>query len=352
MCVTEQLIDKLQRNYFAGRDLARSIPSLDADTAAVIVAETLEADYCWSVLVDGVKNQRQISIDPLNDWSRATTAYFFFRLMEVAKRKGDKEHQEEWREIGASLLDEIVRSPTASPLLWYEDIYLDVSQEMRARGEREALAFLKQSLAHNLHYNEGNNAPMILRDLAETYLWLGDLDEGLRVLTGLLRNDPSDIWVYNSMTITFDQFGLPEIGKEAATRGLELVEQTGDPERLRGQLGDSLDNLEQGTHQNREAEVDPQVLTDLRAALALDFDSGAHQSLETLCRALVPDLDQIPVKEPPPPPDLPPPEEYGPLPERRRPAASTNKLGRNDPCWCGSGKKYKHCHLRADQRRG
>ncbi len=23
-------------------------------------------------------------------------------------------------------------------------------------------------------------------------------------------------------------------------------------------------------------------------------------------------------------------------------------LGRNDPCWCGSGKKYKHCHLRKD----
>ena len=23
--------------------------------------------------------------------------------------------------------------------------------------------------------------------------------------------------------------------------------------------------------------------------------------------------------------------------------------GRNDPCWCGSGKKYKHCHLRSDQ---
>jgi hypothetical protein len=25
------------------------------------------------------------------------------------------------------------------------------------------------------------------------------------------------------------------------------------------------------------------------------------------------------------------------------------KLGRNDPCWCGSGKKYKHCHMRQDQ---
>jgi hypothetical protein len=27
------------------------------------------------------------------------------------------------------------------------------------------------------------------------------------------------------------------------------------------------------------------------------------------------------------------------------------KLGRNDPCWCGSGKKYKKCHLDADEGR-
>ena len=26
----------------------------------------------------------------------------------------------------------------------------------------------------------------------------------------------------------------------------------------------------------------------------------------------------------------------------------SEKLGRNDPCWCGSGKKYKHCHGRLD----
>jgi HEAT repeat protein len=25
-------------------------------------------------------------------------------------------------------------------------------------------------------------------------------------------------------------------------------------------------------------------------------------------------------------------------------------IGRNDPCWCGSGKKYKHCHWREDRR--
>lgn len=26
-----------------------------------------------------------------------------------------------------------------------------------------------------------------------------------------------------------------------------------------------------------------------------------------------------------------------------------NKLGRNDPCWCGSGVKYKKCHLDREQ---
>ena len=26
-------------------------------------------------------------------------------------------------------------------------------------------------------------------------------------------------------------------------------------------------------------------------------------------------------------------------------------LGRNDPCWCGSGKKYKRCHLKSDEKK-
>jgi len=26
-------------------------------------------------------------------------------------------------------------------------------------------------------------------------------------------------------------------------------------------------------------------------------------------------------------------------------------LGRNDRCWCGSGKKYKACHLSTDDRK-
>ena len=33
------------------------------------------------------------------------------------------------------------------------------------------------------------------------------------------------------------------------------------------------------------------------------------------------------------------------------PPRETPKLGRNDLCWCGSGKKYKKCHLESDLRK-
>ncbi len=38
-------------------------------------------------------------------------------------------------------------------------------------------------------------------------------------------------------------------------------------------------------------------------------------------------------------------------PSRKRQFSTTRpkQLDRNDPCWCGSGKKYKHCHMKADQ---
>lgn len=33
-----------------------------------------------------------------------------------------------------------------------------------------------------------------------------------------------------------------------------------------------------------------------------------------------------------------------------RPPKSAMNLGRNDICWCGSGKKYKKCHYASDQK--
>lgn len=35
--------------------------------------------------------------------------------------------------------------------------------------------------------------------------------------------------------------------------------------------------------------------------------------------------------------------------QQQKPVTRTVKPGRNDPCWCGSGKKYKNCHLAQDE---
>jgi hypothetical protein len=35
-----------------------------------------------------------------------------------------------------------------------------------------------------------------------------------------------------------------------------------------------------------------------------------------------------------------------------RPVSARPKPGRNAPCWCGSGKKYKRCHLDSDRKAG
>ena len=43
--------------------------------------------------------------------------------------------------------------------------------------------------------------------------------------------------------------------------------------------------------------------------------------------------------------------ERGRLPPQSTQSSLKAKPGRNDPCWCGSSKKYKHCHLRRDREK-
>ena len=37
-----------------------------------------------------------------------------------------------------------------------------------------------------------------------------------------------------------------------------------------------------------------------------------------------------------------------PVAVEQRIVSDEERIGRNDPCWCGSGKKYKKCHGAAD----
>jgi hypothetical protein len=346
-CVTVGVIDALQRAYRAGVDLGRVIPDVDADMAAVIVAETLEADRMWNLpperfLQDAAKG-------PLSDFKRAVLAEIAFAVSDTARDKKNKDEQGKWWSIAMASLNEIAKSPTASPLLWYEDIYLELAFAMRGDPNRESVRWIRNALAYDLRYCEGQSVPSLLRDLAEMYIAVGDVDGGLTILATLLRYTPDDIWIYNFMAISFDDYGLTEIGVQAARRGIELIDARGDPEKLRGQLQDSLEDMRTSQRRGREAEVKPEVLADLRAALALDFKSGQPCGLDALCRELVPDLGSIPVKRPMKPSDLPLPQVAAAV---QRVESPERKPNRNDPCWCGSGRKYKRCHMAADQKRG
>jgi preprotein translocase subunit SecA len=44
-----------------------------------------------------------------------------------------------------------------------------------------------------------------------------------------------------------------------------------------------------------------------------------------------------------------PPPQQSPAAQQATVKRDHPKLGRNDPCYCGSGKKYKNCHYREDQ---
>jgi hypothetical protein len=179
----------------------------------------------------------------------------------------------------------------------------------------------------------------VLCDLGEAFLYLGEYERGVALFAALVRNDPTDVWVYNALAFVAGDVGWPRLGAEAARRGLALLAAEGDPEKLHGQVSEQLEHLETGSAADREDELPVAAFADLRAALTTDFVPGPHQPPAALARSLVPELADAYVKQPASAPALPP----------VHTRALLTKLGRNDLCWCGSGKKYKHCHMTKDR---
>ena len=347
---TMPVIDALQSAYAAGRDLSGVIPGIDETVGAVIVAESLEADALENAPADVIFTR---PFDDFSDWALAVLAEVLlavFREM-AGSTQPIPDHLQTLQARAWAALDQTLDATTASPLLWYEDIYFDVAQEYRMRGDPRALSILKRGLAHSIHFNDGSNAEPFLRDLAETHLFLGEFDEALLLYTALIRNEPDNIWHYNSISWAFVEAGLARLGIQATKRGLSLISATGDPESLNDQFRDSLACLEASREADREQEIDLALLAEFRDCLALPFDAGRRIPYPTLAHELVSDLTSVPVKRPAQMPALPPPSTGQPssLAERFEAPSSSQPLGRNEPCWCGSGKKYKHCHMRSDR---
>ncbi len=112
----------------------------------------------------------------------------------------------------------------------------------------------------------------------------------------------------------------------------------------------SMDALREGIGLRGYAQRDPKIEYQ-REGFALFEDMSARadaQVVETLFKFVLPDPVPEPARKPEPPLAGPGPDpQPGPSPQRASvhgAEAKQGKVGRNDPCPCGSGKKYKKCH--------
>ena len=341
--VTESVIDACQGDYLAGRPPNYTVSHLTLAKARIIVAESLEAD---ALLTLGLEELVARLEEPIGDWGLVVAYEMVTALAEMGRKRGEatQEQLDALQQVGLSLLERVLDSPAASPLVWYDEVFSEVAQEYIRKGDPHGVELRIRQLAHILRFDsslsrDGSNISFVLRDLADAFLSIGEYERGLALYAALVRNDPTDIWVYNSFVLTADDVGLPRVGAEAARRGLALLDAEGDPEKIRGQIAKQLQRLEAGSGADREDELPAAALIDLRAALKSDFVPGPQLPWADFARALVPELADVYVKAPPVAPDLP----------TLSTTAIRTKLGRNDPCWCGSGKKYKYCHMAEDR---
>lgn len=341
--VTESVIDACQRDYLAGRPPNDTVSYLAFADACIIVAESLEADALLTLGLEELVARLQ---EPTGDWGLVVAYEMVTALAKMGRERGEatQEQLDTLQQAGISLLERVLDSPVAGPLVWYDGVFGEVAQQYVRVGDTHGVDLRVRQLAHILRFDsevsrDGSNVSFVLRDLADAFLFIGAYERGLALYAGLVRNDPTDIWVYNSIALAADDVGLPRVGAEAARRGLALLDAEGDPDKIRGQIAKQLQNLEAGSVADREDKLQIASLTDLRAALRLNFVPGPQRPWADLARALVPELVDAYVKAPAVAPDL----------ASVSTTATRTKLGRNDSCWCGSGRKYKHCHIAEDR---
>jgi preprotein translocase subunit SecA len=162
------------------------------------------------------------------------------------------------------------------------------------------------------------------------------------------------------------QAGLVEFLYQAATQAYEAKERQLGDEQLRRSVErfvmlrtidqkwidylTTMEHFREGIGLQAYGQRDPLV----------EYKIEAHKMFEELTESIRADIVanmfrvQLTPQEPPPRP-VSPLETAGANGGR---GLSTNgrsgrdgKLGRNQPCYCGSGKKYKNCHLRSDEQK-
>lgn len=189
-----------------------------------------------------------------------------------------------------------------------------------------------------------NGVADLLEKVAEEYPDLRDrIADGLvEIMSSVTREDEDwDDWATNA-------FMLGALGATRAERYIPFVHQMFEQDRVDVMiLGldwvlDSIQGID--PMERHKEEFDEDTKFDLREML---------QRAATMSEAMKARKSpgEYPHPEIKPWPELPPPPPAAPLSRQWETVVNPKRPGRNDPCWCGSGKKYKKCHMHEDQEK-
>lgn len=207
------------------------------------------------------------------------------------------QHFNEQRDFkrAAAIMTLILRSSEHSEMVAYDELYFDLMEaERRAENYPAALCWAYAGLAYvEQHADYELSRANRQRDLAETYLYAGDLNAGLAIFVRRLKADPADIWTYNILGLSLPQVGLNDLAVEVLDQALKRVAKK-DPEKLKAQFeGVHREAVEKATGEpSRLSAIAPTLLADLRATLKNPADQPAGLN------AYLPPIDRLIAAQP------------------------------------------------------
>ena len=339
---TRGYVDALVTAYINGADMGAVIPGTGR-----VEAEHFASGVITALLLDKLP----LGIDDIS----SETAASDFPMLALHERLEDAAGELPFPERAPlyerarRVLRCVAETPIATAAIWYRDIYAELAHGAAHRRDPEAIELAKRAIADTVFREKGRDLRPELRDLAHVSLRLGH-DDGAAMFASVLRHDPADIWTYVVLGHAADDAGMPDLGAHAARRGLDVLapRTDGDAHSLRTQLKERLADGP-GRHVER-VDVSEVALAGLRAALDAPGAGTGATDVE-LAHALVPDLASVRRKRDPEEADLVPRDQVLDMfrghaagsPPARAQAARPPRVGRNETCPCGTGKKYKRC---------
>jgi hypothetical protein len=297
-------------------------------------------------ILDGIRAYGAAAVEPLVSLIADTLA---------AAWDGPNGEATSWNYADVYAVDLLVQLPLSAPAVrklldlisqyedddWYSE---EIGRELWHAGEVVIEPCLAVLHDRSLHEHERNCAAGLLEELAKDQPDLRDrIADGLvEVMSSVGReNETWDDWAVNA-------FMLGALGETRAERYIPFVQQMFELDRVDVMILDQewvLDTIQGKDPMERHKDnFDPDSdEIDLKAGL-----ERAQSFFEALKSRKSPGespWSSAPQISPPPPTS-------GPgLPGYWEQVVAPKRPGRNDPCWCGSGKKYKRCHMREDQEK-